>query len=242
MKKLIALFMCIAIIFALTGCKKKSIDEIEQKISQQLTDAEYIDAHISGKVSMNIPDAGMQTLTIDADYKMDISGNFPKMLLDGSFGLEGVMSIPLSLYLDENSASISMLGQVQETTINDEAKTQLQTILGKDGIQTNFSKTVTETTYNDTRAIQLTYDVSAINQLASLSAQASLDNLTSYYLLNNKDELDSMVVLLSITSEGEKMDMEFTIKYNSLNQPITITPISTGTTRNIPLLTNEQTS
>lgn len=246
MKRIIALLLCTGFIFALAGCKQKTPEEIEQEITTKLEEAKYADTHISGSIAINIPDAGQQKITIDGDCKLDASGELPKILLDGSIGLEGVMSFPLSFYMDDSNAVISILGQSEKAPIDEETKSQLKVLMGENAVKTNFNKTVTATAYEGTDAIEINYDLSTLNQLMSSNVDddTTINSFKTYYLLKNKDELDSMVALISITAEGEQMDINIRIKFNSLGQPVDFTAptVTEGTDRTLDILTNQQTN
>lgn len=246
MKRIIAFIVCMSFIFAFTGCKTKSAEDIEKDISAKLEEAKYADTHITGSIAMNVPDAGQQKITIDADYKLDASGEIPKMLLDGNIGLEGIMSFPMSFFMDENNAVISVLGQSAQAPIDEETKSQLKLFMGENAVKTNFNKTVASTTYEGTEAIELNYDLSALNQLMAANSEdnVSINSFKVYYLLKDKDKLDSIAALISLTSEGEQMDINLNIKINSIGQSIDITAptVSVGTDKTLDILTNQQTN
>lgn len=233
MKRIIALCLSFGLIFAVTGCKKKSAQDIEQQITKQMADSKYADVHITGDISMNIPDAGSQKITIDTDLKTDISGNFPKIGMNGSIGVAGVVTLPLNFYMDNDKLAINMLGQYSEAPIPDDVKEQIKSAMNQNsGVQLALNKTVTITKYNNQDALEIVFDTTQLNQLINSplfnpsagSENVSIDKLQAYYLLKNGEELDSVVVQMTMTSGTEKIDMNFTAIYNSIGQPVEITP------------------
>ncbi|MBQ9624995.1 MAG: hypothetical protein IJR47_02690 [Clostridia bacterium] len=229
LKSFCALALCFGLIFALTGCKKASPEAIEKKISEDLKNAQYFDADIKGSLKADIAQLSGQNVTIEMNMKMDKSGGFPIMIMDGTVGVEGLLTMPATIYFDSEKMVVSAMGQSMQNPIPEKIKKQLDESLAKGNAQQELNKTVTATKVGDSSALEIAYDLEQINKHFAEKnggkTDVKLEEMKMFYILKGKDELDGISVDMTIVSgaNGEKMQMQFEIKYNSIGQPVTIT-------------------
>lgn len=227
MKRLLTLMLCAGLIFTIAGCKRKeTVEAFEKRLTQQLIDAKYLSGEITGSSKMNMDSMGEQTLNINSTFQSDISSGFPKFKMDGTISLSNIMSLPLSLYVVENTWSITLLGQTQVHEITQDKQNQIKTVTEQlSANQASISRTVKETVRNEKKALEIHCDVNQINTLlkAAQNQNTSVEQLTLYYILNDNNEIEQIDVHIILTA-GQRMDINLTIKPTSIGQPFEITP------------------
>lgn len=240
MKKILALALCACAVFCFSGCQKKATAEsMERKITQQLIDAKYIDSDVFGTIGVNMGNMGYRQLSVSGNVKTDTSSGFPKLNLDGTLGIEGLMSLPFKMYMDENKSTINLLGQTQETPINEDTKSKITNAINlASQNQADISRTVKETTYNDMKALEIDYDINQLNMLLSASGaqndpnkKTTVEQMKIYYLLNENNDIHSCVINASSITGTDKTEINLTIKFNSIGQPLNITSDQTENTQ-----------
>lgn len=237
MKKILALALCVVLAFAATGCKKDTPQDLEKELTQKLADAKYLDTNIKATVDMNLEGMGAQQMVLDGSLKLDISGEFPKMSMDGSMAIANLMTLPFGFYMDDSTALISMLGQSQEVPIDETTKNQFKTAMQANKSESTISKTVEETKYNEQKALKINFDLNQLNTVSSAATAGQTDaspkitKMDMYYVLTDSNDLKSIVADLVVNSEGQDMTMNLTMDINSIGQPVEITKMSTATTQ-----------
>lgn len=225
MKRLFSIFLCTLVVLSLAGCKKpKTPQEIEQQITQELSNITYLDAQVAGTIAMQTGTASKMTVSVDTAYKLDDSGDFPVMSLNGTLGVEGIASMPVSFYMNENGGVLEALGQSTNFPIDDTIKAQM-TGADNQTLPADINRSIAETTYNNQRAIQITYDTNALNNKLQYT-EPVFNSFIVYYLIDEKDKLSNVVTTLAVSSVSFQADINLDIKINSLNEPITIEPIT----------------
>lgn len=228
MKRLLAVTLCLGLIFA-AGCRNSNSPETrEKKLTQDFLESKYVSGNIDGTLKMNMDNMGEQTLNINSTFQSDTSTGFPKFKMDGNVSLGDVMSLPLIIYADESGWSTTMLGHTQSHEIAEDRRNQIRFVTEQlIANQASISRTVKETTRNEKNALEIRLDVNQTNSLFANSGNPnnSVEQFTMYYILNENNEIEQIEVE-TIMTIGQRMEIHLFITPTSIGQPFEITPLT----------------